>query len=83
MFISYIFSKVNKEIIYRVLGLIRKAISHYIKETYYTKTATSNEHKNIAVAESLFCHYNCNQQIWLIGLIDTYSHDFRIEAIFN
>ena len=40
-----------------------------------------NQHANIAVDESLFCHFNGNQQIWLIGLVNTQTQDFRIEAV--
>lgn len=29
----YQINTINKEIVYRVLGLIRKVISHYLKET--------------------------------------------------
>lgn len=66
----------NNKIIYKILLLLRKYISHYIKETYYDKMTKTNLHANIAVDESLFCHFNGNQQIWLIGLIKTQSTDF-------
>ena len=31
----------------------------------------------------MFCHFNGNQQIWLIGLANTQTQDFRIEAVYD
>ena len=77
----YQLNSFNNNIIYSVVLLLRKAISHYIKENYYEKMTTINQNANIAVDESLFCHFNGNNQIWLIGLINTETKDFRIEAV--
>ena len=45
----YQLNSFNNNIIYSVVLLLRKAISHYIKETYYEKMTTINQHANIAV----------------------------------
>ena len=33
------------------------------------------------MASLFFCHFNGNNQIWLIVLINTQTKDFRIEAL--
>ena len=43
--------------------------------------ALRNANDNIAVDEALFCHTTQNQKIWLIGLINTRTKYFRIEAV--
>jgi hypothetical protein len=73
----------NNKIIYKILLLLRKSILHYIKETYYDKMAEFNQLVNIAVDESFFCDFNGNQQIWLIGLVNIQTQDFRIEAVYE
>ena len=35
----------------------------------------------MAVNESLFCHNHGNEQIWLIGLINTRNKNFKIEPL--
>lgn len=40
-----------------------------------------NKNGIIAIDESLFCHTYNNEQIWLVGLINTYTKYFRIEAV--
>ena len=72
---------INQKIIYGVVLLIRKSISHFLKEIYYNKMVKINQHTNIAVGESFFCHFNGNNQIWLGGLIETQTKNFRIETV--
>jgi len=79
----YKINSINLKVIYRMINLIRRAIAHYIKESYYTKLAINNENAKITIDESLFCHFNGNRQIWLIGLINTNTHEFRIEAVYE
>ena len=79
----YQLNSFNNKIIYKIILLIRKSISHYLKEIYYDKMTDINQHANIAFDESLFCHFNGNQQIWLIGLINTQTQDFKIEAVYG
>ena len=45
-------------------------MAHYIKETYYGNLAEVDEHENIAIDESLFCHIDETHKIWVIGLIN-------------
>ena len=79
----YKINSINPKVIYRMINLIRRAIAHYIKESYCTKLAINNENAKIAKDESLFCHFNGNRQIWLIGLINTNTQEFRIEAVYD
>ena len=68
-------------IIYSVIGNLRKYIAHYLKEVYMTPLVESNLGEYVAVDESLFCHNHGNEQIWLIGLVNTRNKNFRIEAV--
>ena len=43
----------------------------------------TNEHANIAIEESLFCHCNGKTKIWVIGLINTRNKDFRTEVVYS
>ena len=42
-----------------------------------------NEGAKIAIDESFFCHINGIHQIWLIGMINTVTYNFRIEAVYE
>ena len=77
----YQIQNVNNKIIYSMVLLIRKFIAHYLKEVYMTPMVDANKGEFIAVDESLFCHTYENEQIWLIGLINTRNKKFRIEAV--
>ena len=41
-----------------------------------------NANRKIAIGESLFTHYE-NKQIWVIGMIDTNTNEFRIVPTFS
>ena len=74
----YQVNSVNNKIIYSLVSLVRTANSHYIKEIYQNPMLEKNKNGIIAIDESLFCHTCNNEQIWLVGLIDTYTKYFRI-----
>ena len=77
----YQLDSINMSIIYSVIGNLRKYIAHYLKEVYMTSLVESNLGEYVAVDESLFCHNHGNEQIWLIGLVNTRNKNFRIEAV--
>lgn len=79
----YKLNSINSKIIYRILNLIRKYISHFLKEIYEEKLASENEAAYIAIDESLFCHFDGTKQIWLIDMINTSTYEFRIEAVYE
>lgn len=56
-------------------------MSNYIKETYYGKLALDNTHEKIAIDESVFCHIDGTQKIWVIGLINIHTYEFRLETV--
>lgn len=70
----------NLRIIYKFLNLIGQLIAHYLKEIYVTKMCLNKEGVFITVDESLYCLAN-NEKIWLIGLYNTNSKYFPIEAV--
>ena len=37
-----------------------------------------NSHKNYSVDESLLSHTNAGEHIWIMGIIDNISKDFRL-----
>lgn len=41
----------------------------------------ANDNDNITVDKVLFCHSTQNEKIWLIGMINTRTKYFRIEAV--
>ena len=43
--------------------------------------AICNANDNIAIDKALFCYTTQNKKIWLIGLINTLTKYFRIEAV--
>ena len=53
----YQLNSFNEKIIYKIVVLIRRAISHYLNETYCEKMSSRDTHENIAEDESLFCHF--------------------------
>jgi len=58
---------------------IRKSIACYIKNIYMTKEiSTINGNNNYAINESLFTHIN-NENIWVIGVVDT-SNNFNFRC---
>ena len=46
-----------------------------------TPMVEANKGEYIAVDESLFCHTQDNEKIWLIGLVNARNKQFRIEAV--
>ena len=77
----YKLNSFNEKIIYKIVILIRKTMANYIKETYYGKLAIDNVNENIAIDESLFCHFNGVQKICVIGLININTYEFRLETV--
>ena len=62
---------------------IRQCIAHNIRDKYELEIlAEENNNRTIAIDESLFTHFN-NRQVWVIGLIDTQSKDFRLVSSFT
>ena len=76
----YQLDSINMSIIYSVLGNVSKYIAQYLKEVYMTQLIYSNLGEYVAVDESLFCHNQGHEQIWLIGLINSRNKNLRIEA---
>ena len=72
---------INSKLIYGILLQVRKFIAQYFKEIYITPMVEPNKGEYIAVDESLFCHTQNNEKIWLIGLVNTRNKQFRIEAV--
>ena len=69
----------NIRSIYKFMLLIRKSIACYIKNIYITKEiSTLNGNDNYAIDESLFTHIN-NENIWVIGIVDT-SNNFNFRC---
>ena len=81
LIIFYSLNSLNEKLIYSIVNSIRKYISHYLKEIYLEKMVEENKNAFIAIDESLFSHTIDNEQIWLVGLIDTNTKYFRIEAV--
>ena len=55
-------------------------MAYYIKETYYGKLDEVNEHENIEIDELLFCHNVGTHKIWVLGLINIKTYEFRLET---
>lgn len=69
----------NIRSIYKFMLYIRKSIACYIKNIYMTKEiSTINGNNNYAINESLFTHIN-NENIWVIGVVDT-SNNFNFRC---
>ena len=79
----YQINTLNNKMVYKIIILVRKFIAHYLKETYLEKMTNANEFANIAIDESLFSHHDGHNQIWVIGLINTRTYDFRTEAVYS
>ena len=62
---------------------MRKIICKYIKIVYQSETLKNNNDNNYySVDESLINHYN-GKQVWLIGICNNITKDFRIEASYK
>ena len=73
----------SKQHVYKILDNMRYIIAHYLKDTFNLEKITElNKHDNISVDESLFVHIN-NRQIWVVGLINNYSREIRLEIVEN
>ena len=77
----YQLDSINMKLIYSILTNVRKYLAQYLKEVYMYPLVEANKSEYVAVDESLFCHTNMNEQIWLIGLINTRNKNFRLEAV--
>ena len=68
-------SKIYKE--------FRNIIYQYMKIVYNSEViSTENNNDYFAVDESLINHIN-NKQVWLLGIINNNTKDFRIEGAYN
>lgn len=67
----------------KVYVKLRDVINKYMKLIYESdKISTKNNRDYFSADESLINHKN-NQQLWLIGIINNITKEFRIEASFN
>ena len=68
----------DEQTIRNILIKLRQTIAHFLKDKYELEAlADENQNKKIAVDESCFTHYN-NKQVWIIGLINTQTKEFRL-----
>ena len=73
----------SKQLIRRVYKDIRKVICKSLKIEYQsTLLGNENEWKYYSADESLINHYN-GKQIWLLGICDNNTKEFRIEASYD
>ena len=84
---SYIINEFNynksKNKIYEIYTAIRNIIYKYLKFEYRTTPlAEENENGFFSADESLIAHRN-NRQIWLLGIINNTTKDFRIEGTYE
>ena len=71
--------KISNRVIYKIYTQIRNKIYNYLKFEYKSNPlAGENENKIFSVDESLKGHKN-NNQIWLLGIINNQTKDFRVE----
>ena len=67
-------------VLYKIYRAFREVIYKYLLIVYQTEElGFEQEHGIFAVDESLFNHINSNQ-IWVLGIINTSSKCFRLEA---
>lgn len=79
----YHVDSVNNKMVYNVLHVIRKYLAQYLKEVFYNPMIDKDEGGYVAVDESLFSHFHDGTQIWFVGLINTRTQYFRIEAVLD
>lgn len=73
----------DNQTIRNILTKLRLTISHYLRDKYALEyLADENANRKIAIDESLFTHYE-NKQIWVIGMIDTNTKEFRLVPTFS
>lgn len=66
-----------------ILTILKQCIAHYFKDKYEIELlATENENKKFAVDETLITHIN-GHQVWLVGIINTQTKDFRLIPVYN
>ena len=64
-----------------IYSAIRYVLYKYFYIYYQSEyLATKNAHQNITIDESMFCHFKNGVQIWVLGAINTYTKEFRLEA---
>ena len=74
---------ISKKLIYDILNTLRRYITHYTKDVYQIENISSeNKMETFAVDESLFFHLD-NQQLLVIGIINTITKKFRIQLSFT
>ena len=84
---SYILNEfkytISKNKIYEIYSTIRNIIYKYLKFEYRSSPlADENENGYFSIDESLFAHKN-GKQIWLLGIINNSTKDFRIEGTYE
>jgi hypothetical protein len=71
------------QIVRNILTILRQCIAHYFKDKYEIELlATENERKKFAIDESLLTHID-GHQVWLVGIINTQTKDFRLIPVYN
>ena len=64
----YQIDSIHLNFVYSAVNLIRKYISHYLKEIYINPMNDKYKNSFIAIDESLFCYNRrANEKIWFIG----------------
>lgn len=77
----YSIKNLNSNLIYSFVDNLRRAIANHIGNIFSLVPLTfKNENQYIAYEESLFIH-NQGQLQWVVGLVNTSAHSFRIELV--
>ena len=66
---------------HKIIYIIKKSITHYLKKIYQNKMCEDNASEYIAIDQSLFYQTGSNESIWLIELINRNTKYFRIEGV--
>ena len=71
---------ISLETINNIYGEIRNVIGKYYNILYQSEILGEKDaHRNFSVDESLFCHNQNGEDIWVLGIVDNISKDFRLE----
>ena len=73
----------DDQTIRNILLKLRHIIAHFLRDKYEIEDFTKeNNNQKIAIDESCFTHIE-NKQVWVIGLINTVSKEFRLIPTFK
>jgi len=75
---------ISQKLIRNIYTIIREILYYYYLIEYETEVfALENAHNHYSVDKSLFCHDLNGKQIWVLGITENETKNFRVVVSYN